>query len=33
LLSINPSTVRDYLNRALNRLRDELEVSDVNSPT
>ena len=33
LLGVNPSTVRDYLNRALDRLRDELEVSDVNSPT
>ncbi len=33
LLSVNASTVRDYLNRALDRLREELEVSDVNSPT
>ena len=33
LLGVNASTVRDYLNRAINRLRDELEVSDVNSPT
>lgn len=30
LLGINASTVRDYLNRAIDRLRDELEVSDVN---
>jgi DNA-directed RNA polymerase specialized sigma24 family protein len=30
LLEINPSTVRDYLNRAIDRLRNELEVSDVN---
>ena len=30
LLAINPSTVRDYLNRAIDRLRDDLEVSDVN---
>jgi RNA polymerase sigma-70 factor (ECF subfamily) len=29
LLEINPSTVRDYLNRAIDRLRRELEVSDV----
>lgn len=30
LLEINPSTVRDYLNRAIDRLRNELEVSNVN---
>ena len=30
LLGINASTVRDYLNRAIDRLRNELEVSDVN---
>lgn len=29
LLEINPSTVHDYLNRAIDRLRRELEVSDV----
>ena len=29
LLEINPSTVRDYLSRALERLRRELEVSDA----
>jgi DNA-directed RNA polymerase specialized sigma24 family protein len=29
LLGLNPSTVRDYLNRAISRLRDELEASDV----
>jgi DNA-directed RNA polymerase specialized sigma24 family protein len=29
LLNVNPSTIRDYLNRALDRLRRELEVSDV----
>jgi DNA-directed RNA polymerase specialized sigma24 family protein len=33
LLGVNASTVRDYLNRALDRLRDELEVSDVNDRT
>ena len=33
LLGVNASTVRDYLNRAINRLRDELEVSDVNGRT
>ena len=33
LLGVNASTVRDYLNRALDRLRDELEVSDVNGRT
>lgn len=33
LLGINASTVRDYVNRAIDRLRDELEVSDVNGPT
>jgi DNA-directed RNA polymerase specialized sigma24 family protein len=30
LLGINASTVRDHLNRAMDRLRDELEVTDVN---
>ncbi len=30
LLEIHPSTVRDYLNRAIDRLRNELEVNDVN---
>ena len=30
LLDINPSTVRDYLERALSRLRNELEVTNVN---
>ncbi len=29
LLEINPSTVRDYLNRAIERLRRELEASDA----
>jgi len=29
LLGINASTVNDYLNRAIDRLRSELEVSDV----
>jgi DNA-directed RNA polymerase specialized sigma24 family protein len=29
LLGVNASTVRDYLNRAIDRLRDELEASDV----
>jgi DNA-directed RNA polymerase specialized sigma24 family protein len=29
LLGISPSTVHDYLNRAIDRLRTELEVSDV----
>ena len=33
LLGINASTVRDYLNRAIDRLRDEMEVSDVNGRT
>jgi RNA polymerase sigma factor (sigma-70 family) len=30
LLGVNPSTVRDYLTRAVDRLRNELEVHDVN---
>jgi RNA polymerase sigma factor (sigma-70 family) len=30
LLEINPSTVREHLNRALDRLRTDLEVSDAN---
>jgi RNA polymerase sigma factor (sigma-70 family) len=30
LLEINPSTVREHLARAMNRLRGELEVQDVN---
>ena len=30
LLGVNASTVRDHLNRALDHLRDEMEVSDVN---
>ncbi len=29
LLEVNPSTVRDYLNRGIDRLRRELEVSDA----
>ena len=29
LLEINSSTVRDYLNRAIDRLRRELEVTDA----
>jgi DNA-directed RNA polymerase specialized sigma24 family protein len=33
LLGINASTVRDHLNRAMDRLREELEVSDVNGRT
>ncbi len=33
LLGINASTVRDYLNRAIDRLRDVMEVSDVNGRT
>lgn len=30
LLEISPSTVQDYLNRAIEKLRNELEVSDAN---
>lgn len=33
LLGVNPSTVRDYLNRAIERLRNDLEVSDANRRT
>jgi len=30
MLGINPSTVREHLNRAMTRLRDQLEVNDAN---
>ena len=30
LLDVNPSTVREHLNRAITRLRDDLEVHDAN---